>query len=122
MVDHDPHMLRGVLSVLLLKLTADQEDYGYSLVLRLHQHGLNDLAEDTVYPALTRLQTQGLLAARREPSQKGPPRKYYQPTAAGYRELARTSRLWHSLVDSVSNVLTPPNETAVAGVTERILP
>ena len=34
---HDPQLLKGVLSVLLLKLLAERESYGYELVQRLHR-------------------------------------------------------------------------------------
>ena len=52
MAAHDPQMLKGVLSLLLLELCARHEDYGYALVVRLQERGFSELAEGTVYPAL----------------------------------------------------------------------
>jgi PadR family transcriptional regulator PadR len=106
MSDHDPQMLKGVLSLLLLELCAEQEDYGYALVVRLQQRGFAELSEGTVYPALTRLESQGLLAARLVRSSSGPARKYYRPTAAGHAERDRARAAWRSLVAAVSTVVT----------------
>jgi len=103
---HDPQMLKGVLSLLLLQLCATQEDYGYSLVVRLQQLGFADLAEGTVYPALSRLESQGFLDARLVRSASGPARKYYTPTAAGIAERSRALEAWDSLVVAVASVLT----------------
>ncbi len=99
-------MLKGVLSLLLLELCARQEDYGYALVLRLQDLGFPELAEGTVYPALSRLQSQGLLRARLVPSVTGPARKYYAVTPAGSAELARTRQAWDALVAAVASVRT----------------
>jgi len=101
---HDPQMLKGVLSLLLLQLCATQEDYGYSLVVRLQQLGFADLAEGTVYPALSRLESQGFLDARLVRSASGPARKYYAVTPAGTAERERARLAWLSLVSSVSSV------------------
>jgi PadR family transcriptional regulator PadR len=99
-------MLKGVLSLLLLELLSAQEDYGYQVVVRLRDKGFDDLAEGTVYPALTRLESQGLLASRLVRSSSGPARKYYRPTPAGAAELARARAAWAQLVESVRRVTT----------------
>ena len=94
---HDPQMLKGVLPLLLLRLVGDTDDYGYSLVLRLHALGLTDLTKGTVYPTLSRLETHGLLGSRLVPSASGPARKYCVLTPAGAEELARGVSAWISL-------------------------
>jgi PadR family transcriptional regulator PadR len=106
MTGHDPQMLKGVLPLLLLRLVADQEDYGYSVVLRLHELGLAELTEGTVYPALSRLETRGLLGSRLVPSSSGPARKYYEITPTGTEELARGVAAWESLAATVRTVLS----------------
>jgi len=98
-------MLKGVLSLLLLQLCAAREDYGYALVVRLQQLGFDDLAEGTVYPALTRLESQGLLESHLVRSSSGPARKYYGPTAAGRVELARALADWQALVRAVDGAV-----------------
>ena len=106
MTGHDPQMLKGVLPLLLLRLVADQEDYGYSVVLRLHELGLAELAEGTVYPALSRLEARGLLGSRLVTSSSGPARKYYEITPTGAEELTRGVAAWESLAATVHAVLS----------------
>ena len=105
MPTRDPQMLKGVLSLLLLHLVAEQEDYGYALVLRLHAQGLDDLGEGSVYPALSRLESGGLLTSRLVRSVSGPARRYYVLTPAGHVERARALAAWGSLVDTVGRIL-----------------
>jgi PadR family transcriptional regulator PadR len=105
---HDPQLLKGVLSLLLLQLLAERESYGYEVVQRLHDLGLGDVLEGTVYPALARLEREGRLRARLVASTAGPARKYYRPTPAGYDALTEGVASWSSLADIVGTVLTRP--------------
>ncbi len=104
----DPQLLKGVLSLLLLQLLAEQESYGYQVVQRLHEIGLGDILEGTVYPALSRLEREGRVSARLVSSNAGPARKYYRLTDAGYDALATGTASWASLADVVSSVLNRP--------------
>jgi PadR family transcriptional regulator PadR len=105
---HDPQLLKGVLSLLLLQLLSEQESYGYEVVQRLHSLGLADILEGTVYPALARLEREGRVSARLVSSNSGPARKYYRPTLAGYDALAAGGASWSSLAAVVNGVLTRP--------------
>jgi PadR family transcriptional regulator, regulatory protein PadR len=102
---HDPQVLKGVLSLLLLHLLAERESYGYEVVGRLHEIGLSDVLDGTVYPALSRLEREGRLKSRLVSSSAGPARKYYRPTAAGYAALSTGTAQWTSLVGSVNRQL-----------------
>jgi PadR family transcriptional regulator PadR len=102
---HDPQLLKGVLSPLLLQLLAEQESYGYEVVQRLHEIGLADVLEGTVYPALARLEREGRVTSRLVSSSSGPARKYYRPTTEGYDALSMGTANWLSLVDIVGSVL-----------------
>jgi PadR family transcriptional regulator PadR len=105
---HDPQLLKGVLSLLLLHLLAEQESYGYEVVQRLHADGLTDILEGTVYPALARLEREGRVTARLISSSSGPARKYYRPTADGYAALAAGTDIWARQTEIVSTILTRP--------------
>lgn len=109
---HDPQLLKGVLSLLLLRLLAEQESYGYEVVKRLHAIGLADVLEGTVYPALARLEREKHITSRLVPSNAGPARKYYRPTKAGYAALADGAAQWRSLVATVDRQLNGPVPTA----------
>ena len=99
-------MLKGVLRLLLLKVIADGDDYGYALVGRLRDSGFADLAEGTVYPALIRLEATGLVTSYLKPSTSGPARKYYTLSEAGRDELSRGHESWAQFRTAVEAVLT----------------
>ena len=107
---HDPQLLKGLLSLVLLHLLAEQESYGYEVVSRLRQEGI-DVLEGTVYPALARLEREGRLSSRLVASTSGPARKYYRPTTEGYAELARGARSWRALTQTIGSAPTDPCPT-----------
>ncbi|MCE9621787.1 MAG: PadR family transcriptional regulator [Actinomycetia bacterium] len=107
---HDPQLLKGVLSLLLLRLLADRESYGYEVVQRLRDLGLSDISEGSVYPALARLEREGRVRARLVSSNSGPARKYYRPTTAGEAALAEGIESWLALNTVVNSVLTRTTE------------
>lgn len=109
MATHDPQMIKGVLRLLLLHVLADEDGYGYAVVSRLRDAGFSDLAEGTVYPALTRLEGAGLLTSYLQPSRSGPARKYYTLSDEGSAELARARESWDDLRTAVQTVLDHEN-------------
>lgn len=105
---HDPQLLKGVLSMVLLHLLAEQESYGYEVAQRLQAAGFADVLEGTVYPALTRLEREGRLTTRLVPSPSGPARKYYRLTPAGREALRAAGENWARHVAVVDAVLAHP--------------
>lgn len=108
---HDPQLLKGVLTLLLLQLLAERESYGYEVVQRLHDNGLTGVLEGTVYPALARLEREKWLTSRLVASASGPARKYYRLTRAGYEALAVGTTSWADLAGIVTAVLERPTPT-----------
>ncbi len=105
---HDPQLLKGVVSLLLLHLLAEQESYGYEVAQRLQAAGFADVLEGTVYPALARLEREGRLATRLVASSSGPARKYYRLTPAGRDALEIGTAAWTRHVAGVDAVLSRP--------------
>ena len=105
---HDPQLLKGVLSLLLLHLLAERESYGYEVVQRLQAAGFADVLEGSVYPALSRLQREGRVDTRLVPSSSGPARKYYRLTDTGRDALAAGTATWARHVAAVDVVLGRP--------------
>lgn len=105
---HDSQLLKGVLSLALLRLLAERESYGYELVTRLHDMGLPDIQDGSVYPALGRLERDGHVTSRLVASPSGPARKYYRLSRSGYEELAQTERAWINLVRAMEPILAAP--------------
>ena len=62
-----------------------RERYGYELVKTLVGIPGLGVTEGTLYPLLSRLRVQGLVAARLEESSEGPARKYYALTKEGQK-------------------------------------
>jgi PadR family transcriptional regulator, regulatory protein PadR len=100
--------VRGHLDLLLLSVLAEGPAHGYAIIsaLRERSGGAFDLPEGTVYPALHRLEREGLLrsewaedAARR--------RRRYAITAAGSRALAAKREEWRSFSRGVQAVVRP---------------
>lgn len=108
---HDSQLLKGVLSLALLRLLAERESYGYELVGRLHDLGLRQIQEGTVYPALSRLERDGSITGRLVASTAGPARKYYRPSKAGYATLADSEQAWNTLVQALAPILSNPVPT-----------
>ena len=106
--DHDSQLLKGVLGIVLLRLLAERESYGYELVVRVHEAGLRDVPDGSVYPALGRLERDGYVSSRLVASRSGPARKYYRPTEPGRQFLASRTRAWRALVAVVEPLLASP--------------
>lgn len=94
--------------MVLLRLLAERESYGYELVTRLHDLGLTDVVEGTVYPALSRLERDELLTSKLRASKAGPARRYYLPSPKGRRLLGELEASWTSLVDVLHPVVSQP--------------
>lgn len=102
-----PRLDRGDKSLLLLGLLGEREMYGYELVaeLRARTEALIDLPEGTVYPALRRLERDGLVAGRWVEVDGSPRRRYYALTAAGERALAEGREAWQRFIAAAGGLL-----------------
>ncbi|MCI1746904.1 MAG: PadR family transcriptional regulator [Acidipropionibacterium sp.] len=105
--------LHGFLDFCLLNLLAGGREYGRGLAARLDDAGLGEVPGGTLYPALLRLEKQGLIGSVRVPSSVGPARKYYQLTGRGRAELRGQRADWEVFRDAVGAVVS-----GVSGVTE----
>jgi PadR family transcriptional regulator PadR len=74
---------KGILELAVLAALYGRSHYGYSLVRGLTASGSVEIKEGTVYPILSRLAREGLVSSAWVESSQGPPRKYYELTAAG---------------------------------------
>jgi PadR family transcriptional regulator PadR len=74
---------KGILELAVMAALYRRSHYGYSLVRGLTAPDSVDIKEGTVYPILARLAREGLVSSEWVESSQGPPRKYYELTAAG---------------------------------------
>src|ERR671930_357899 len=98
-------LLRGVLDLCLLAVMDEGPAYGYEMTKRLRARGLSIVGEGSIYPALARLEREGLVDTYRAASNGGPPRKYYRPSREGRRALAAGVAEWRAARDAVDGVL-----------------
>ncbi|HJS71571.1 MAG TPA: PadR family transcriptional regulator, partial [Acidimicrobiia bacterium] len=73
---HSTQLLHGVLDMCLLSLIDEEATYGYEMVTKLRDRGLDLASEGSIYPLLSRLQKQGLIEGYLVQSTSGPARKY----------------------------------------------
>ncbi len=101
----ETQLRRGVVDLAVLARLAGGEAYGYQVLAQLREHAGLDFPESTVYPALTRLAREGLLAVRVEASPSGPPRRYYRLTAAGRHRLGEMADSLRRVAGSITTLL-----------------
>lgn len=106
-------MRKGVLEFCILSILSDGEHYPTEIIERM-KAGRLLIVEGTLYPLLTRLKNDGLLAYRWEESTSGPPRKYFTLTDEGRSNLAALIESWNELTDSVNQIIKQ-NNTPNAG-------
>ncbi|PNY80137.1 PadR family transcriptional regulator [Deinococcus koreensis] len=90
----NPDLLRGNLDLILLTILEARPLYGFAIIQEAKERtgGLFDFKEGSLYPALHRLEQDGLLAAQQgEVGRNGKPRKYYAITDQG-RQTLQTKR------------------------------
>jgi PadR family transcriptional regulator, regulatory protein PadR len=103
-------MRKGAVEFCVLALLAGEERYGYELVQKLSSVEGMLVSEGTVYPILSRLKRDELVAAAWRESSAGPPRKYYRLTPAGEVALADFRVQWGVFARAVNTFLESGGE------------
>ena len=100
-------LLPGTLDLLILKAVSLGALHGYCVLLRIEQitHGALLVEQGALYPALYRLEHQGLLDSEWGTSDNNRRAKYYALTAAGRRRLREETDSWNRLVGAMSLAL-----------------
>ena len=100
-------LLQGTLDLLILKAVSLGPLHGYGVLIRLQQISGDRLQiqQGSLYPALYRLEHQGLIAAEWGTSDNNRRAKYYALTAAGRRRLQQEARQWNDMADIIAGVL-----------------
>ncbi len=95
--------LKGHLDLLLLAVLADGPAHGYVVIesLRQRSEGVFDLPEGTIYPALHRLESQGLLGSRwSEDSARR--KRIYHLTPKGQKILSSRQDEWKKFARAIN--------------------
>lgn len=97
---------RGALEYCVLALVAGEERYAVDLVRELGEIEALVTSEGTLYPLLSRLRREGLVATTWRESETGPPRRYYRITESGRVALRAFGEEWTSFRDAVDTLIT----------------
>ncbi|HEY1342053.1 MAG TPA: PadR family transcriptional regulator [Bryobacteraceae bacterium] len=100
-------LLPGTLDLLILKAVSLGALHGYGVLLRIAQisGGALEIEQGALYPALYRLERQGLLATEWGVSDNNRRAKYYSLTRAGRKRLREEAAGWQQLVDAMGVAL-----------------
>ncbi|MDD3067827.1 MAG: PadR family transcriptional regulator [Acholeplasmataceae bacterium] len=94
---------KGILEMCILSIISKKDMYGFEVIDKLSSE--IDVNENTVYPILRRLTSQGLFDTYVEQTNIGAPRKYYQITTLGIEKLQSYEIEWRSFLSGVFKIL-----------------
>lgn len=107
----DKNLVSGSTTMLILKLLADRDMYGYEMIESLRERSQNvfELKAGTLYPLLHTLEEKGVLTVY-EQEAAGKVRKYYRITKEGRKVLAQKQEEWRTYSQAVAQVLGAAGE------------
>ena len=102
-------LLPGTLDMLILKTLSRDVMHGYGIAEHIRQMSKEVLhvEEGSLYPALQRLQLQGLIASEWGHSINNRRARYYRLTRAGRRQLGESESSFARLIDAITRVMRP---------------
>ena len=100
-------LLQGTLDLLILKTLVGGPMHGWGISLRIQQvsEEVLQVNQGSLYPALHRLEQQGLIAAEWGNSENNRQAKFYELTKSGRKQLVDETRNWERLSTAVARVL-----------------
>lgn len=101
------NLLRGTLELLILKALSGEARHGYGILEWLEGAVAPELLveEGTLYPALHRMEAEGLITSAWGQSENNRRAKYYRLTRAGSRKVAREAAAWRAYAKKVLGAL-----------------
>ena len=112
---HDQsELLQGTLELLILKTLSLEPMHGWGISQRIQQisQGVFQVNQGSLYPALQRMKSRGLLRAEWRTTENGRRARYYLMTPAGERELERERSQWQRSSAAVNWILAWNGGTA----------
>ena len=100
-------LLQGTLDLLILRTLSREPMHGWAVSRRIQDISKDALKvnQGSLYPALHRLEDEGLITAEWGVSELGRRAKFYEITPAGRRQLTRESATWRKFAEAVQLVL-----------------
>ncbi|HEV8363206.1 MAG TPA: PadR family transcriptional regulator [Gemmatimonadaceae bacterium] len=102
-------LVQGTLDLLILRTVALEPMHGWAIAQRIRQMSNEQLrvGQSALYPALHKLEQQGLIEAEWASSENNRRAKYYKLTAAGRKALKTETATWERLSTAISLVVKP---------------
>lgn len=113
MGDKPLDVVQGTLDMLILKAVSLGALHGYGILLRIQQLSRDrlEIQQGSLYPALYRLEHEGLIAGEWGESENKRRAKYYRLTATGRRRLNAETASWNRMAEVIAGILsTTPEE------------
>lgn len=106
-MDASADLLPGTLDLLILKAVSLGRLHGYGVLLRIQQisGGALEIQQGALYPALYRLERQGLIESEWGTSENNRRAKFYRLTAGGRGRLGEETAGWNRLADAIALAL-----------------
>jgi transcriptional regulator len=107
------NLMQGTLDMLILKAVSLGPLHGYGVLLRIQQISGDQLSiqQGSLYPALFRLEHQGLITSEWGESDNKRKAKFYRLTASGRRQLRSETDNWNRMASLMAGILnTTPEE------------
>ena len=100
-------LVQGTLHMLILKTLALEPLHGYGIGIRLEQisKGVFQVNAGSLFPALRRLERDGLIAAEWRVTENNRRAKYYALTTQGRAKLKRETRDWEAQTTAIARIL-----------------
>lgn len=105
-------LLPGTLDMLILKAVSLKPLHGYGVLLRIQHISGNvlEILQGSLYPALYRLEHQGLITAEWGQSENNRRAKFYSLTTEGRRRLREETAGWNRLASAIAAALSTTTE------------
>ena len=102
-------VLQGTLDMLILRTLRWRPEHGRGIgqMIRARSGELLTIEAGSLYPALYRLERQGLIEAEWKISENNQKAKYYRLTSAGRKKLVAEESKWDLFVRAVARVRKP---------------
>ena len=107
MPDTSGPLVPGTLDMLILKTVALEPLHGYGIGVRIEQisNGVFQVNAGSLFPALRRLERNGLINSEWRASENNRRAKYYSLSAAGRKRLKDETRDWNVQTAAIARIL-----------------
>lgn len=107
-------VLPGTLDLLILKAVSLGKLHGYGVLLRIEQisGGALQIQQGALYPALYRLEHQGLIDSEWGTSENNRKAKFYRLTVTGRKRLGSETKSWNQMAEAIARALSATPQEA----------